>query len=511
MTGLSRQACPVLEVRGVSKRYGTHAALLPTSFVVDAGETVAIIGENGAGKSTLAKILTGALRPDTGTLLVDGRVVELRSPRGALEHGITLIPQELAFVPDLTAAENIQMGHWPGRFGLTSAAAVRRSALSTMNALGITIDLDARMTDLKLADRQIVEILKSLARGSRLLILDEPTASLSAVESADLFDTLHGLAATGMAVVFVSHRLDEVRRHAGRVDVFRNGSRVFDGPTAQITNGELIHLMLGQRVPPASQPAAASRVGPGLQLRGWRLAGPPPLRGVDLTVSSGEVVALFGVRGAGAEAIAETLGGRGPEVNGTLSVSGRAVGIPRTPRAARRIGIAYVPPERKADGLILHLPIDENIALPVLRTLSRWGVISSARRSLLAQRYMQDLRVRARGPRQVVGDLSGGNQQKVLLASRLAMQPRAFVLQEPTRGVDVGSRLEIHQLLRGLAAGGTSVLVVTSDIEEAVAVSDRLVVIRDGTVVAELSGADKSEAAALRAASGEDVHENTPA
>jgi ABC-type sugar transport system ATPase subunit len=496
-------APPLLATVGLGKRYGQHQVLRDANFELHAGESVAVIGENGAGKSTFAKIITGVIRPDEGTIYLSSQPVSFRSPRDALQQGIAFIPQELAYVPYLTVGENIMLGQWPSRFGVTSTAVAVRRAREALRRIGIDVDVDRLMVSLKLADRQIVEIVKALTREARLIVLDEPTASLSEAESRALFAILARLTETGVGVIYISHRMDEVYRFSDRVDVFRNGVLVASVPTRQTTPNQLIAHMLGQEREVFNHESRASDVQqPVIELRGWTRAGIPQLQDVSLSVGRGEIVGLYGVRGSGAELVAEGLAGLRPDIAGQLAVEGQADRVFSTPLAARRANVAYVPPERKRDGLVLTLPIQANLGMLILRFLSRFGVLKArlerARAVDVARRF--DVRYRRIG--QLVSQLSGGNQQKVLLASRMAAQPRLLVLQEPTRGVDVGARVEIHKFLTEIADQGRAILLVTSDLEEAVVVSDRLLIMRDGALVGELTGPAKTQPNAVALAAG---------
>jgi ribose transport system ATP-binding protein len=489
---------PLLAVSGLSKSYGAYRALADFSFEVEAGRSVSVIGENGAGKSTLAKILAGAIRPDAGTIALEGREVQFSSPRDAIKRGVAFIPQELAYLPNLTVAENILVGALPNRFGFTTHRLTVHKALEEALRFGVEINVARPMAALKLGERQLVEIVKALARRARLIVLDEPTASLSDQESKILFSVLKNLNRQGVGVVYISHRMDEVYRFSDRVDVLRNGAHVASVTPAATTPAQLIEYMLGQAG--EQLPASTVEVGtrdPRLALVGWHADGVPSLRGVDLDVRSGEIVGVFGLRGAGQELIAEGLAGLHRNIRGEVIVKGRQSRVFGTPRQARRAGISYVPAERKREGLVLSLSIQANLTLLVLRQISRFGIRLESRERKRAAELAKRLNVRYRSLDQKTGDLSGGNQQKVLVGSRLASRPTIFVLQEPTRGVDVGARVEIHKFLRELAGGGAAIVLVTSDVEEAVAVSDRLVIMRDGAIAGELASSRKTQAQAL--------------
>jgi ribose transport system ATP-binding protein len=497
--GVSTQA--ILQGTGLAKSYGGHLVLKNVDFAIKAHEIVAVIGENGAGKSTLAKIIAGAVQPESGELLMRGQRAVFQSPRDALRAGVSYIPQELAYLPDLTVAENILVGRWPHRKGLTSDAGIRAIAAEETRRFSIDMNVGRRMSDLTLAERQLVEIVKALTKSSTVLVLDEPTASLTSSESKNLFRVLRQLARTGLSVIFISHRMDEVFEVSDRVVVLRNGEVVGDVATAGTTRPQLISYMLGEaaeelgerrQTRPSEEPA--------LELAGWSWSGEPAINDFNLVVHRGEIVCLFGLRGSGGEAIAEGLGGRNVGFEGTVVIGGRRHSVFRRPGAAGRAGIGYVPAERKREGLVLPLSVQANLSLLVLGAVSRLGWLRAGSERRLAQEMRDRMQIRARSLTQVVATLSGGNQQKVLLASRLAARPRALVLQEPTRGVDIGARVEIHQYLRSIAEQGTAVLWVTTDVEEAVLIADRLVVLREGAVVAQLTGSEKTQGRALEMA-----------
>jgi ribose transport system ATP-binding protein len=493
----------LLQTVGISKSYGANRVLADVSFRLTPGESVAVIGENGAGKSTFAKVLAGAIRPDGGTLEVGGRAVSFHSPRDALRHGIAFIPQELAYVPHMTVAENILLGQWPSWHGLTSPERALRDAERECERYGIRLDVRRLMTTLKLADRQIVEIIKALARKAQVIVLDEPTASLSEQESRALFAVLKRLTNAGVGIIYISHRMDEVYEFSDRVVVFRNGELAASVAPAESSPAQLIAYMLGQEKEEFVQSThgAAGRDAV-VELCKWTREGLPPLSHVSLSVARGEIVGLYGLRGSGADLVAEGLAGLRPEIRGELRVNGAPRPIFPTPLAARKAKVAYVPPERKRDGLVLILSIQSNLVLLLLRRLSRWGVVRWRTEAMTAQELAARFDVRYRALGQPLGQLSGGNQQKVLLASRMAAGPQLLILQEPTRGVDVGARVEIHRFLVDSARQSCAVLLVTSDVEESVIVSDRLIVMRDGAIVGELSGNTKTQASAIALAAG---------
>src|SRR5579862_1198930 len=499
-----------LEARSLNKRYGAQVALRAVDFELAVGEAVAVVGENGAGKSTFSKILAGAIRPDSGELRLDGQLLELRSPREALRAGISYIPQELAYVPNLNVADSLLIGRWPNRLGFTTRGAVRREAARIAEEFGVDLDVRRPISDLRLAERQLAEILKALARHAKLIVLDEPTASLTSEESANLFRVLRGLCRAGVGVIFISHRLDEVFEVADRIVVLRNGAAVADVPTAETTTAQLIEHMLGVAIVRAERDVQAETAEPSstqlptLRVIGYSRPGLPDIRNLNFELRRGEVLGLFGHRGSGADVVADGLGGRIGDFEGRIECGGKEFAPFKNPGEAKRAGISYVPPERKRDGLVLGMSIDANISLLVLERVSHAGVINRHTEQRQATEWRNRLAIRSKSVKQSVESLSGGNQQKVMLASRLEVHPIVLVLNDPTRGVDVGARAEIHKYLKEEATErGTAVLWITTDAEEAVIVSDRLLVMRDGEIVGELRSAAKTQANALALATEE--------
>ncbi|WP_099355237.1 sugar ABC transporter ATP-binding protein [Fredinandcohnia onubensis] len=497
----------LLEIRNASKTYGPTTVLSNVSFTLKAGETVAVIGQNGAGKSTFSKIVAGVIEPDQGAKIVmNGEEVILFPPRNALKHGVAFIPQELAYVPELTVAENILLGRWPKKSGFVSHKEIIRKTKEEAKRFGIEIDVEKKMSELKLADKQLVEILKALSKDAKILLLDEPTASLTENESNNLFKMVGTLAKEkGVGVVYISHRMDEVFRYSDRIDVFRNGKFVASEQTKMSDHQTLIFHMLGQQKEEleTTQFMDEQDVNHVFSVNKWNWEGLPKLKDINFSVSKGEIVGIFGVRGCGAEVIAEGIVGLRPDIKGEIEIEGNKRKLIKTPIEAKSKKIAYVPPDRKKQGLVLGMSIKKNISLLILNVLSKFGIVNFQKENEVSGSLSKRFNVRTVGLWQNVGELSGGNQQKVLLSSRLAMNPKILVLQEPTRGVDIGARLEIHRRLREIAADGTATLLVTSDLEEAIIVCDRLIIMRDGKLVGELKGERKTEEEALRLAAGD--------
>ena len=492
-----------LSVEAVSKRYGSTAVLQDVSLELLEGQCLALVGENGAGKSTLVKIISGLVSPSSGGLALCGRHARFASPRDAQAAGIATIPQELAYVPSMTVGENLLLGRWPQRLAVTSARRIRSTAAGLLDRLELDLDPDLQMIELSLAQRQLVEIGKALSADARLVILDEPTASLNGVESDRLLSMLASMKKRGVALLYVSHRLDECFRLADRIAVLRNGRVASLRAPADTSSDQVVNDMLGREY---VEPDLASEVHspdarPFLKVVDWRTDRVPRLHGVNFEAHRGEVLAIFGLVGSGAESIARGLGGHtGTHVRGGLELDGHAIPPFRGPAAARRANVAYVPAERKTDGLALGRPVQEALTVLVARKVSRAGIVARRGERRFASDLIARFGIRCSSKRQPVGELSGGNQQKALLASRLAAEPDLLVLHEPTRGVDVAARSQIHELVVKAARDGAAVVVVTSDLVEAVAVADRLMVIRNGVIVEELHGSRKTENAVLMAA-----------
>ncbi len=497
----------LLEIRNASKTYGNNTVLTNVSFHLKAGETVAIIGQNGAGKSTLSKIIAGVIEPNDGCeISIDGKNVNLFPPRNALNNGIAFIPQELSYVPEMTVAENIMLGRWPKKNGVISYDEMLRQTKMEATKHGIKLNVEEKMTNLKLAEKQLVEILKALTKNAKIILLDEPTASLTENESENLFNVVSKLSKEkGVGVIYISHRMDEVFKFSDRVDVLRNGKLVASQTTKLSDHQTLIYHMLGQKSEKIKAEYSGNRMKGNkvFSLLNWSSNTLPKLNNIGFDVYSNEIVGVFGVRGCGAEVIAEGIVGLNSEINGKIELQGRQRDLFRNPIDAKSQNIAYVPPDRKKQGLVLNTSIKNNISLPILKYLSKFGLMNFNSERVNAQSFSKNFNVRSEGIHQNVDELSGGNQQKVLLSSRLAMKPMLFVLQEPTRGVDIGARLEIHKRLREIAKGGTAILVFTSDIDEAIDLCDRLIIIRDGIKTGELIGEEKRSKNALKLASSD--------
>ena len=481
---------PILEVRGAVKRFGGVVALDRVDAVVRGGEVLAVVGENGAGKSTLMKILAGVHEPDAGELLVDGAASRLRSVRDAQRRGIALVHQELNLAENLDVAANIVLGREPRRLGVLDRAAATRQAQAALDRVGLRIAPSTPVASLGVGARQLVEIAKALSAEARVLILDEPTASLSRHETDRLLALLADLRSRGTAVVLISHRLDEVLRSADRIVVLRDGRVRGELARADATRDAIVSLMVGREVAAVSR-ATIARGAPLLRARGVRTEA-NPRSAIDLEIASGEVVGIAGLVGSGRTELLETLFGVRRAVAGEILLGERALPA-GDPRAAVRRGMGLVPEDRAHHGLFLPDPVRRNFSMATLGAIASLGVISSRSERALADRLARELDLRPPDHGRAAATLSGGNQQKVVLGRWIAANPKVLLLDEPTRGVDVGARAEIHAIVRRLAAAGAAVLFASSELDEVLALSDRILCLRDGEVTGSLVAAEATE------------------
>jgi ABC-type sugar transport system ATPase subunit len=497
---------PLLRVAGIGKRFGGHQALRGVTLDLFAAEVHAVAGENGAGKSTLMAILSGALRPDEGELVWDGRAVSPRSVRAAQALGIGMVHQEPQLVPSLSVEENVALGRLPerGPLRVVDRPALRAAARRALEPLGAPVAPGALVSSLRLADRQLVTIARALHVGARLIILDEPTSSLAAAEVEGLFAVLRRLREQGVALVYISHRLEELRALADRVTVLRDGQVVTTARMADVSDDDIVRAMSGRELLAADATAAsAAAAGVRLQVRGLSQRG--RLHGIDLVVRQGEVVGLAGLMGAGRSRTLRAIFGDAPRDGGTVQVSGaggaRAV---RTIAEAMAAGVGFVPEDRRHQALVLTASVQENVGLVTPPGSLRRGLLVRSVLRAVAARAVEALRIKTRALDTPVRVLSGGNQQKVVLGRWLGPEVRVLLLDEPTRGVDVGAKAEIHRHLRALAAQGLGLLVASSELPELLALCDRIYVLRQGRVVGELAREQASAEAVVALATGAD-------
>ncbi len=478
---------PLLELTDVTKSFGAVRALRGVSLTVHAGEVHALLGENGAGKSTLIKVVTGAHAPDSGTIRIGGREVRHLTPATAHRMGIACIYQQPALFPDLTVAENLALRlEPPAPLRRVDWKARRRRADDALRRIGADIDPETPAGTLSMPEQQLVEIAGAVGAGARVVIMDEPTAALTRREQLLLHEIVRDLRRSGTGVVYISHRLEEIFALADRVTVLRDGASVGSHPVDTLNEAALIRMMVGREVSQIHPPSEAPPGDVVLALRGLgcREGG---VHGVDLDVRAGEIVGLAGLVGAGRTELARVLFGLTPADTGEIRIDGKPVRI-RSPRDAVDHGIAYVPEDRRRHGVIPEMPVAHNTSLAVLRRLFPGGWLRPDREIGEALGYIRDLGIRTDGPLAPAGSLSGGNQQKVALARWLATRPRVLILDEPTQGVDIGAKSEIHRIIRRLAADGMAVLMISSDLPEVVGMGDRIAVVRGGTVTSILPG-----------------------
>jgi ribose transport system ATP-binding protein len=494
----------LLRLEGVTKTFGGVVALEDVDFEVKAGEVHALIGENGAGKSTLMKIATGVHPADRGRLLWKGRAVKLHTPRDAHRLGIRMVHQELMLVPQLSVGENIFLGCPPSRRALLSWVQwsdIHERARRLLQGLGHDIDPRRPVSELSVAEQQLVEIARALAFEAELVILDEPTSPLSERETDRLFQTIARLKARGISVIYITHRIREIYAIADRVTVLRDGRRIMTAPISEVSPDELVRAMVGREWRdyfPDREPR--SRGAPILRVEG--LTAPGRFYDITFTLHQGEIVGLAGLVGAGRTELVEALFGAREYVAGKIVIEGRSVTI-RTPADAIRQGMALVTDDRKAKGLIPTASVHVNIVLPVQARIARWGFLVNARAERqITERFLRELRVKTPSADHPVILLSGGNQQKVILARWLSMNPRVFLLDEPTRGIDVGAKREIYELIRRLAAQGAAILLVSSELEEIRHLADRVLVMHRGRIVGELSREEATDDRILYLATG---------
>ena len=497
---MSAETTPLVTLRGITKTYGGVHALSDVSFAIEPGEVHALVGENGAGKSTLVKILTGVIQPDAGTLILDGQPQRIGDPQAAHQLGIVAMYQEPTVFQDLSVAENIFAGRHP-RSSLKTVAwgQMRAEASRILHELGVDFGPDAPVRGLGVADRQLLEIAKALSSSARLLIMDEPTAALSPHEVDNLFATARRLRDRGVVVVFISHRLEEVTAIADTVTVLRDGGHVATRPAAELPHDEIIRLMVGRSLD-ALFPKEEAEIGD-VVFKAEGLARRGVFSDVSFELRRGEIVGLAGFVGAGRTEVARAIFGIDRLDSGTVAIEGKRF-RPRSPRGALLRGIAYLPEDRLQQGLVQPMSIAQNTSMAVLPTLTPGGVLRPRRERALARRFMEQLRIRAQSVAQVVRSLSGGNQQKVVLSKWLAPNPRVLILDEPTHGVDVGTKADVHRTISGLAAQGLTILLISSELLEVLGMSDRVLVMREGRLVAELSREEATQERVIQAAAG---------
>ncbi len=498
----AQPAAPIIAAAGITKRFGGAVAVDDVSLAVAPGEIHGLVGENGAGKSTLMRVLAGILTPDHGTVTLDGVELDAGNTRAALDAGIALVHQELSLVPEMTVAENIMLGSTPTKSGFINTTEQRQVAADALQEIGVSVDLDEPIVRLSVALRQFVEIARAVARKPRVLILDEPTATLTPAETDYLLDMLQRLARRGLAIIYISHRIPEIFRICDRVTVLRDGTLVDSVNISDISPDAVVDKMVGREL--KIEEGDRRSPNPGEVVLSARGIEAHRVNGIDIDVRAGEIVGLGGLVGAGRTELVRAIIGADIKSAGdvTITNNGGSTRI-RTYRSAIANGLAYVPEERRTDGLALTMTVSDNVALPNRSELSRTGVMLRGKVARFAQRLADTVGLRPPEIQRDAGEYSGGNQQKVVLAKWLGREPAVIVLDEPTRGVDVGAKAEIHRLIKRLADNGTAVLVVSSDLPELLELSDVIHVVRDGRIAGTLDGATADEKSVMSLASGE--------
>lgn len=491
---------PVLSLRGISKSFPGVKALQGVQLDLFAGQVTALIGENGAGKSTIVKVLTGIYQPEEGSIEIDGAPARFSGPQDAARAGVTAIHQETVLFDELSVAENIWLGHAPkGRFGLIDRGAVRAGAVRLLASIGSTLNPDLRLGDLGIASKHLVAIARALSTDARVVILDEPTAALSHKEIHELYDLVETLKRQGKAILFISHKFDEVFRIADRYTVFRDGQFVGAGAMADIDEARLVQMMVGRSVDQIFPPRQRNIGPPVLTVAGYNH--PTEFADIGFTLHRGEILGFYGLVGAGRSEVMQALFGITTPSKGAVRIDDQ-VRVIRSTHEAIAAGIVYVPEDRGRQGAIRGLPIFQNVTLPSLGRTSRAGFLHLAEEFRLSRDYTRRLDLRASSLDQELGLLSGGNQQKVVIAKWLATKPRVIILDEPTKGIDIGSKAAVHEFMAELAAEGLAVIMVSSEIPEVLGMSDRVIVMREGRIIDEVTGDRMTPETLVRAAAG---------
>jgi ribose transport system ATP-binding protein len=508
---IQRMATPLLEMRGISKRFPGVVALDQVSLDVGKGEVVAVCGENGAGKSTLMKILGGVYQPDAGHILVDGKPVTISTVNDAMRLGIAFIHQELNVLDNLDVAANVFLGREPviGPFRLINRRKIHADTEPYLKRLGLSISSRTRLDKLSLAQQQMVEIVKALSLNARIIIMDEPTSSLTLSETDRLLQLVRELSEQGVSVIFISHRLGEIEHCADRVVVLRDGKNAGQLSEAEAKHDRIVGLMVGREIKSFYVESVATKTTGFFKVRNMR-SSRYPARQVSFDAARGEILGFAGLVGAGRSEIAKAIVGLDASANGEVALGGENISVGNS-REAIRHGIYLVPEDRRGEGLVVQMSVRENISLPSLKRFATFNLINRVRERKAADEQIASLQIKTPNAESLVMNLSGGNQQKVVLGKWLAMDPKVMILDEPTRGIDVGAKAEIYRLMRALAERGTVILMISSDMEEILHVSDRVAVMHEGEITGVLERADCTEENIMQLAVGRKMAAAKPA
>jgi len=489
-----------VQLKNISKRFPGVLAVDKVNLDIPTGACHALVGENGAGKSTLGKILAGIYHQDEGNICINGKPILINNPIDALKAGIAMVHQELSFCENMTVAENLCLGRMPARWAFVSQKEMHRMARSMLSTIKIELDLKSRMGSLPIGVQQMVQIAAAVARGAHILVFDEPTSSLSEVESRNLFSLIGLLKKKGVTQIYISHRLEEIFELCDALTVLRDGKAIATLPVSDIDSESLVEMMIGRKVESFFAKTDPLTRGKEL-LRVENLSSKGRFSKISFSLHAGKIIGLAGLVGSGRTEISQALFGLDPNVKGDIFVHNRKVSIGH-PCEAMKLGMGLVPEDRKHHGLVLMMKARDNITLPLLRQLSRWAWIKARDEDSLAKEYFKLLRIRAGGVQDIVESLSGGNQQQVVIARWLSSKCNILVLDEPTRGIDVGAKAEIHGLIYDLAAKGCGILLISSELPEILNLSTRIMVLRQGNIVGSLNAADATQDSLLRLMTG---------
>jgi ABC-type sugar transport system ATPase subunit len=490
-----------IQFRGISKSFGGVAALKDVTLSIARGECHGLMGENGAGKSTLGKVLAGIHKPDSGEMIIDGVPHAFSSPGDAIAAGVAMVHQELAFCPDLSVAENLCMGRYPRKFGLLlDREEMGRRADRLLSAIGIHLDVWQPMRDLSTAQEQLVQIAAAIGTEPRILIFDEPTSSLAEPDAQNLFKLIESLRERGMTMIYVSHRMPELFRLCDKISVLRDGQYVGTLAKAEMTQDAVVRMMIGRNVEEYFPHHLSAKLGE-VALRVRNLSSPGRFRNVNFELRAGEIIGFAGLVGAGRSEVAKAIFGLDPQATGEVELEGKRL-LLGSVKASMQAGVGLVPEDRKRQGCVLGMPCRANVSMALLDRLRKVGVLDRIKEKQIATQYFEQLRVKAASLDAPVNSLSGGNQQKIVLAKWLARGGKLLIVDEPTRGVDIGAKAAIHGLIDELAQQGLAVMLISSELPEVLNLSTRIIVMREGEIAGELSRAEASQEAILRLMAG---------